>query len=63
MNNERFRELVEEAVDSLPAEFAQKLNNVAVVVEDSPSDDLSRELGLSQRDLLFGLSDKALKRK
>ena len=55
MDGKRFGELIGEAVDSLPLEFAQKLNNVAVIVHNSPTDDQLRELGLSKKDLLFGL--------
>ncbi|HEX6096616.1 MAG TPA: metallopeptidase family protein [Thermoanaerobaculia bacterium] len=34
-----FERLVEEALESLPPRFAQLLDNVAVVVEEEPSDD------------------------
>lgn len=37
MNRERFEELVVEAVDGLPEEFLEKLENVDVVVEASPN--------------------------
>lgn len=33
---ERFRELVAQAIDHLPEEFARRLDNVDVVVEDLP---------------------------
>lgn len=38
MNRERFRQLVREAMDSLPARFRERIRNVAVVVEDYPPD-------------------------
>jgi predicted Zn-dependent protease with MMP-like domain len=34
-----FRQLVEEALDGLPDRFAKLVENVAVVIEDEPSDD------------------------
>jgi predicted Zn-dependent protease with MMP-like domain len=34
-----FERLVEEALEGLPEQFAELLDNVAVVVEDEPSDD------------------------
>jgi len=34
-----FERLVEEALESLPPQFAELLENVAVVVEEEPSDD------------------------
>ena len=43
MDEERFRKLVEEAIDSLPKEFAKKLNNVSVVVENDPNPKLFKE--------------------
>jgi len=55
MDEERFRELVSEAIDSLPVEFLTRLNNVAVVVEDYPSLQQLRKLRLSSWGLLFGL--------
>ena len=55
MDEEMFRELVGEAIDSLPEEFAKRLNNVSVVVEDSPSKELLKSLKLPSWALLFGL--------
>ncbi|MEX2007629.1 MAG: metallopeptidase family protein [Candidatus Levyibacteriota bacterium] len=55
MDEQGFRKLVEEAIDSLPPEFAEKLNNVAIVVEDDPSLAQLLQLGLTRQDLLFGL--------
>lgn len=55
MDEEKFRELVVEAIDSLPKEFAEKLNNVAIVVEDAPTAQKLRKLGLPRWALLFGL--------
>lgn len=55
MNEERFRKLVSEAIGSLPLEFRRRLNNVAVVVEDAPTPQKLRKLGLPRWALLFGL--------
>ena len=55
MDEERFRELVGEAIDSIPSEFGEKLNNVAVIVEDSPTPQQLRKLRLPPWALLFGL--------
>jgi predicted Zn-dependent protease with MMP-like domain len=43
---ERFEELVSEALDSLPPEFASRIDNVAVMVEDGTPE--SPLLGLYQ---------------
>ena len=37
MDRERFEELVAEAIDNLPDDFRDKMNNVAIVVEEYPS--------------------------
>lgn len=55
MEDSEFERLVGEALDSLPAEFAEKLNNVAVTIEDRPSSELLAEMRLPPWALLFGL--------
>ena len=53
---ERFRELVAEALDTLPKSILPYLENVAVVVEDEPDDEILLEMGLDpELDTLFGL--------
>jgi predicted Zn-dependent protease with MMP-like domain len=42
MERERFVRLVEEVLDSLPAEFRDRIHNLAVLVEDRPPKRLSR---------------------
>ena len=55
MDEERFRQLVEEALDNLPQEFAKRISNVSIVVEDIPSKELLKSLKLPPWALLFGL--------
>lgn len=57
VSERRFRELVAEALDGLPPEFGELLDNVAVVVEDEPSDDDLSGVGMEpdQRHELLGL--------
>ena len=55
MDENKFRELVEEAIDSLPEEFAKRLDNVSIVVEDFAGPQLLRSLKLPPWGLLFGL--------
>jgi predicted Zn-dependent protease with MMP-like domain len=56
MDRRRFEELVGEALDGLPEQFAARLENVEVVVEDEPSAQQLQQLGLDpRRDTLFGL--------
>jgi predicted Zn-dependent protease with MMP-like domain len=50
-----FEALVAEALDRLPPDIQEKLENVEVVVEWRPSPALLRRLGLRPGDTLFGL--------
>lgn len=55
MERERFRELVALAVESLPEEFRQRLDNVDVVVSDEPSPAQLARVGLKSPQTLLGL--------
>ncbi|PIR79917.1 MAG: hypothetical protein COU25_02890 [Candidatus Levybacteria bacterium CG10_big_fil_rev_8_21_14_0_10_35_13] len=55
MDDVKFEKLVGEALDSLPEEFAKKLNNVAVVIEDEPTLYQLRKSKILPTSLLFGL--------
>jgi len=55
MDPKRFRELVDEAVDSLPPEFAARLDNVDVVAARRPSSRTLREMGIRPPGTLLGL--------
>jgi predicted Zn-dependent protease with MMP-like domain len=55
MDAERFEALVDEAVAALPPEFADRLDNVDVVVEETPSRRLLRRMGLGPGRTLLGL--------
>ena len=50
-----FQELVQQALDSLPDEYARLISNVAVVVEDEPSPDLLADLEMEEDEDLLGL--------
>jgi predicted Zn-dependent protease with MMP-like domain len=55
MTRERFRELVAEAIDTIPRRFAEEVKNLAIVVEDEPSAALLAEMEMGPDDVLFGL--------
>jgi len=56
MSRSEFEEHVAKALDALPERFAALLENVAVVVEDEPSDEDLLEAGLDpETETLFGL--------
>lgn len=55
---ERFEALVSKALDRLPAEFVEHLENVSVVIEATPDPNLLASIGLDPDDpddVLFGL--------
>ena len=55
MELERFEDLVAQAVEALPQEFKDKLENVAVVVQYWPTGRQLYSVGLRKRDQLLGL--------
>src|SRR5713101_8112811 len=55
MERTAFESIVEQTFDRLPARFKEVIENVGVVVEDYPADELVRNLGLRSRNELLGL--------
>jgi len=56
MNRAAFEDVVRRALDGVPPEIAAYLENVAVVVEDEPTDEELIEVGLDpEEETLFGL--------
>jgi predicted Zn-dependent protease with MMP-like domain len=50
-----FETLVEQAMDTLPQRFKDLIKNVAVMVEDFPSPEICRDMGLRSKWDLLGL--------
>jgi predicted Zn-dependent protease with MMP-like domain len=55
MDSQRFEELVARAVDSLPDEFRERMENIDVVVADRPSLQQLSRLRRSRGETLLGL--------
>jgi predicted Zn-dependent protease with MMP-like domain len=55
MDTEKFEELVDKAVKSLPEEFINHLDNVEVLVADQPTVSQLRKSGLKSNQILLGL--------
>lgn len=55
MDRENFERLVAKAVDDLPEEFLERLENVDVIVEDQPTPHQLLHLGLKRGETLLGL--------
>ena len=55
MTRDHFKSLVEEAIDTIPRRFAREVRNLAIVIEDRPSDDLLREMEIEPPDTVLGL--------
>lgn len=53
--NGKFEEIVADALDGLPEKFKKRLNNVAILVEDYPSKEQLKKMGVTSDYLLFGL--------
>ncbi len=55
MDHTQFEKLVEEGFEKLPEWVQQKISNVAVLVEDEPSEEDRRLQGLEEGETLLGL--------
>jgi predicted Zn-dependent protease with MMP-like domain len=55
MNRERFRRLVDEALQTIPDDFRNAMDNIAIVVEDEPTSEQLAEVGIEPPDSLLGL--------
>src|SRR5687767_7297138 len=55
MTRAEFERLVVEAVTLIPKRFRREMKNLALVVEDEPSEELLEEMELEPPDSLYGL--------
>jgi predicted Zn-dependent protease with MMP-like domain len=55
MTSEAFEQLVVEALEALPAEFARYLENVEIIVERRPRREHRRALGLKPWQSVYGM--------
>ena len=55
VTEEEFEELVTEAISGLPEKFKEKMENIVVVIESLPSQELLRELKIKSPYGLLGL--------
>lgn len=55
MTREEFEKLVAEAFDGLPARIREKIENVALIVEDSPTLEQIKKGNIGKDGLLLGL--------
>ncbi len=52
---DQFEELVSRALEEIPEEFLEKLEDVDIFVEEAPAQELLQEIRMAKGDLLFGL--------
>ena len=55
MQREKFESHVADALASIPKDFRDAMRNIAIVVEDEPSRELLREMGVRPPGTLLGL--------
>lgn len=55
MTREEFEKLAEEGFFLIPEKFRERIRNVAILIEDEPSDDLRRQECLTEGETLLGL--------
>ena len=52
---EKFEELVNEGIEAIPKGFLEKLDNVDIIVEETPTPEQLRKLKIRKGSFLFGL--------
>jgi len=55
MEREKFEDLVEEAMASLPQKFKKLLQNMAIIIEEAPSPEVYHKTGASPAGSILGL--------
>ncbi len=55
MTRARFRQLVDEALETIPERFRDAMHNIAIVVEDEPSAEQLASVEVEPPDTLLGL--------
>ena len=55
LNRTEFEKIVKEGIKAIPEKFLQKLDNVAIVVEDEPTPAQKKKLNIHSNWTLFGL--------
>lgn len=55
MGRAAFERMLRDAIDELPEDFRKALDNVAIVIEDSPPGWLLAELGVPPGETLYGI--------
>ena len=55
MRRDKFEGLVQLALRSIPAEFRDRIQNLAIIVEDEPDPQLLDEMEVPDEETLFGL--------
>src|SRR5215510_12275337 len=55
MTRDHFRQLVDEALDTIPANFRDAMKNIAIVIEDEPTAAQLQDVGIEPPDTLLGL--------
>lgn len=55
MTDERFEQLVSEGIDTIPEKFLKRLDNVAIVIADAPTEAQLKENRVEKESTLLGL--------
>lgn len=55
MTRQQFRQLVDDALETIPQRFRDAMQNIAIVIEDEPTPGQLEEVGIEPPDTLLGL--------
>lgn len=59
ISQQKFEELVAEAIDSIPEKYLKRMENIAFIVEDMPTSEQKAQLRLKENETLLGLYEGA----
>jgi len=59
ISDKQFEDFVSEAIDMIPKKYLDRLQNIAFIVEDEPSEAQRQSLKLKPHETLFGLYEGA----
>jgi len=55
VSNKEFEDLINQSLDELPKKYVSRLNNIAIVTQDTPTEEQRKQLHLHNNQTLYGL--------
>jgi len=55
VSDKEFEDLINQSLDELPKKYVSRLNNIAIVTQDTPTEEQRKQLHLHNNQTLYGL--------